>query len=293
MRLSKSLRVVIVALEEFKGMKTRIITGLVAGALLFGILLLPPLVAYCGFALVCVLAVWEMFSVLGINKDRVLTILSLIFAAAMPFVGWFQSTPLFCLVLAVYGMLLGVCQLLHRRTRKVHTTMVTFFMTLILSLGISCTVYCRRVDAFGLLYMLMVLLIAWGSDTGAYFVGSFFGKHKLCPTISPKKTVEGFFGGWVCGVVCALLIAWLWDVAFLPTNVTVAYGKIAVLAFVLSPLSVLGDLFASVVKRRVGAKDYGHIMPGHGGMMDRFDSLLFVAPLFLAALQIMSIVQGV
>ena len=272
-----SLRVVIAALEESNCMKTRIITGVVAGALLIGILLLPPFIAYCGFSLVCILAVWEMFSALGITKDRPLTVLSLVFAAAMPFAGWFQSIPVFYLTLAVYGMALIGYQLYRHDTLQVRDTAVAFFMTLILSLGISCTVYCRKADDFGLLYMLMVLLIAWGSDMGAYFIGSFFGKHKLCPTISPKKTVEGFFGGWICGVASALLVAVLWDVAFLPTDVTVSYWKIAVLAFVLSPLSVMGDLFASVVKRQVGAKDYGNIMPGHGGMMDRFDSILAVA----------------
>ncbi len=274
-------------------MKTRIITGAVAGALLIGILLLPPFAAYCGFAVVCAMAVWEMFSVLGITKERSLTVLSLLFAAAMPFVGWFESVPLFYLTFAVYGMAVIGYQLYKHETLQVRDTAVAFFITLMLSLGISCTVYCRKADDFGLLYMLMVLLIAWGSDMGAYFIGSFFGKHKLCPNISPKKTVEGFFGGWICGVLFALLIALLWDTFFLPTTVAVSYWQIAALAFVLSPLSVMGDLFASVVKRQVGAKDYGNIMPGHGGMMDRFDSLLFVAPLFFAALQVMTIIQGV
>lgn len=274
-------------------MKTRIITGLVAGALLIGVLLLPPIAVYCGFSLICVLAVWEMFTVLGLTKDRPLTVLSLLFAATMPFVGWFESIPLFYLTLAVYGMALVGYQLYRHDSLQIRDTAVALFMTLILSLGISCAVYCRKTDDYGLMYLLTVLLIAWGSDTGAYFVGSFLGKHKLCPSISPKKTVEGFFGGWLCGVLSALLVVFVWDTAFLPDTVTVSYVWVAVLAFLLSPLSVMGDLFASVVKRQVGAKDYGNIMPGHGGVMDRFDSLIFVAPLFFAALQVITLIQGV
>ncbi len=274
-------------------MKTRIITGLVAGALLIAVLLLPPFAVYCAFSLICAMAVWEMFSVLGLTKDRALLVSSLLFAAATPFVGWFESVPLFYLALAAYGMLLVGYQLYRHNALQVRDTAAAFFMTLVLSLGISCAVYCRKIDDLGLMYLLVALLIAWGSDIGAYFVGSFLGKHKLCPAISPKKTVEGFFGGWVSGVLCALLVAFVWDVAFLPETATVSYLRVAALAFVLSPLSVMGDLFASVVKRQAGAKDYGNIMPGHGGVMDRFDSLLFVAPLFFAALQVMTLVQGV
>jgi len=274
-------------------MKTRIITGLVAGALLIAVLLLPPFAAYCLFSLVCAVAVWEMFAALGLIKDRALTALSLVVSAVIPFCGWFESVPLLYLALAAYGMVLVGYQLYRHDTLEIKDTATAFFMTLILSLGISCAVYCRKLDDYGLMYLLIVLLIAWGSDIGAYFAGSFFGKHKLCPAISPKKTVEGFFGGWIFGVLCAVLVAFVWDMFWLPQTVAVCYWKVALVAFILSPLSVMGDLFASVVKRQVGAKDYGNIMPGHGGVMDRFDSLVFVAPLFFAALQILTLVQGV
>ena len=112
--------------------------------------------------------------------------------------------------------------------------------------------------------------------------GVFFGKHKMAPVISPKKTWEGFFGGWVIsvgltvlyGVICnAVMDAQVLDLMML-----------AVMAVVLAPLSVAGDLLASMVKRRTGIKDYGNIMPGHGGVMDRFDSVVFIAPLLVAAI---------
>ncbi|MCM1507253.1 MAG: phosphatidate cytidylyltransferase [Ruminococcus flavefaciens] len=130
----------------------------------------------------------------------------------------------------------------------------------------------------GLFFLIMGLCGAWIADTGAYFSGVALGKHKLCPEISPKKTIEGFIGGILTtGIVYA--------VAF-----CVHYGgfdiRMAVFAFIMGAvcavIGTVGDLSASMVKRQIGFKDYGKIMPGHGGLMDRFDSVLFVLPTFYA-----------
>ena len=124
------------------------------------------------------------------------------------------------------------------------------------------------------------MIIAWFSDMGAYFVGSFLGKHKLCEKISPKKTVEGFFGGIVTAVLFSLLGAWIYQTAFLTaTGQQVNYWLVALVALVTAPISVVGDLSCSVIKRHRGIKDFGNIFPGHGGILDRFDSLIFVAPI--------------
>lgn len=129
----------------------------------------------------------------------------------------------------------------------------------------------------GLFFLIMGLCGAWIADTGAYFSGVALGKHKLCPEISPKKTIEGFIGGILTtGIVYA--------VAFC------VHGgfdiRMAVFAFIMGAvcavIGTVGDLSASMVKRQIGFKDYGNIMPGHGGLMDRFDSVLFVLPTFYA-----------
>ena len=127
----------------------------------------------------------------------------------------------------------------------------------------------------GLFLLIMGLCGAWIADTGAYFTGVAIGKHKLCPEISPKKTIEGLAGGIVTTAV-------VYAAAF-----SVYYGftaKRAVIAFVTGAvcavIGTVGDLSASMVKRQIGFKDYGKIMPGHGGLMDRFDSVLFVLPTF-------------
>ena len=131
--------------------------------------------------------------------------------------------------------------------------------------------------------------MAWIADGGAYFAGTFFGKHKLCPEISPKKTWEGFFGGLVSAIVFAILLGFgyeLWDKIFTgEQHFTVNVLVLGIIAVVCTFLGVLGDLVASLLKRQCGVKDFGNILPGHGGIMDRFDSVLFVAPFVYIAIQ--------
>ena len=134
-------------------------------------------------------------------------------------------------------------------------------------------------------FILLILCFAWGGDTCAYFAGRAFGKHKLCPVVSPKKTVEGAIGGvlgtMVFGVAATLIYSAAADrmEIFTQSNIGVSmFVVIALLGIVAAVLGIYGDLFASVVKRQCGIKDYGTIFPGHGGILDRFDSVMFIAP---------------
>ena len=132
----------------------------------------------------------------------------------------------------------------------------------------------------GLLYLVLALCGAWIADSGAYFSGVFLGKHKLCPNISPKKTVEGFVGGLISNAVIFFGVFIVYAlIRQVPFSVFTGI-KTALLGVVCAGVSVLGDLTFSVIKREKGIKDYGKIMPGHGGLTDRFDSVLFVAPVF-------------
>lgn len=133
----------------------------------------------------------------------------------------------------------------------------------------------RMDDENGLFLLIMGLCGAWIADTGAYFTGVAIGKHKLCPEISPKKTIEGFIGGIATtGIVYAAAFS-------IRTGFSVSTAAVAfVLGAVCAVIGTIGDLSASMVKRQIGFKDYGKIMPGHGGLMDRFDSILFVLPTF-------------
>ena len=118
-----------------------------------------------------------------------------------------------------------------------------------------------------------LLLVTWAADTGAYYVGTLFGRHRLAPTISPKKTVEGLVGGLIGAIMVAYAARW-W---FLPE---LSGLDCLVLATLLTITGLWGDLTESAMKRSVGMKDSGGILPGHGGMLDRLDSLLFSAPAF-------------
>jgi phosphatidate cytidylyltransferase len=118
-----------------------------------------------------------------------------------------------------------------------------------------------------------LLLVTWASDTGAYYVGTLYGRHRLAPTISPKKTVEGLVGGLISAIIVGYATRW-W---FLPE---LSGLDCLVLATLLTITGLWGDLAESAMKRSVGTKDSGGILPGHGGMLDRLDSLLFTAPAF-------------
>lgn len=128
----------------------------------------------------------------------------------------------------------------------------------------------------GNIYVWLVFVIAFATDTFAYLVGVFIGKHKLIPSISPKKTIEGCIGGIVGSAIACVVFGYIFG---LDTTLMLIMGLIG------SVIAQLGDLFASSIKRYVGIKDYGKIIPGHGGILDRFDSVLLVAPFVYNAIK--------
>jgi len=201
--------------------------------------------------------------------------------------------PYFTLVLIVYlaGML-AVLFVKHS-TVKFQELAVSFTAALLLPYGLSSLVFVRDLQPkIGLYPILMVFVFAWISDAGAYFIGLLFGRHKLAPTISPKKTIEGALGG---VFFCILFtVAFTYVYADLVTKsgiqLTVHLGTMIVLSLLGSIVGILGDLSMSIIKRQTGIKDFGHLMPGHGGVLDRFDSILFIAPFLYVAIQMFPIV---
>lgn len=122
----------------------------------------------------------------------------------------------------------------------------------------------------GTKYIWLIFLIAFGTDTFAYFAGNLFGKHKLSPKISPNKTIEGSVGGIIGSLIITILYALYIDINPL--------WKLVIMSILTSVISQLGDLVASKIKRMTGIKDFGKLMPGHGGVLDRFDSIILTAP---------------
>lgn len=140
-------------------------------------------------------------------------------------------------------------------------------------------------------FILLILCFAWGGDTAAYFTGRAFGRHKLAPVVSPHKTVEGAVGGVLGSILAGVLLTAAYTVlssGYEVISITMRPQHYLVLMFmgaIASILGILGDLFASAVKRQVGIKDYGTIFPGHGGILDRFDSVMFIAPFVAIAVR--------
>lgn len=144
--------------------------------------------------------------------------------------------------------------------------------------------YLQSMGDNGPMRLLSLLVIIWSADTGAYFAGRRLGKHKLAPKVSPGKTWEGVVGGLFCSALMALLGAWY--VFELGDSDVIAF---VVLGIVVACISVVGDLNESMFKRHAGVKDSGQIFPGHGGMLDRIDSLTAAAPCFLLGLLLLEI----
>ena len=143
-------------------------------------------------------------------------------------------------------------------------------------------------NAHGIFLILFILFSACFTDTFAYFVGSFLGKHKMCPKISPKKTIEGAVGG-VLGCILANVILYAVYDNFIFENPVHNYLPIIVASVITSVVGMCGDLTASLIKRNYGIKDFGNLIPGHGGIMDRFDSILFVTAAFYAVFNIFEV----
>ncbi|MCU9593060.1 phosphatidate cytidylyltransferase [Caldibacillus thermolactis] len=150
---------------------------------------------------------------------------------------------------------------------------VAYSVLTILYIGIGFF-YIIETRMEGILYIFFALFLIWATDSGAYFIGRKFGKKKLAPTISPNKTVEGSIGG----VICALIVMLIF---FFFTNLGQEYSliRLFLITIVLSAFGQLGDLVESALKRLYDVKDSGNILPGHGGILDRVDSWLFVMPL--------------
>ena len=262
-------------------MKTRIISALVGTVVLLAVLLCPWIWVFgLVVAAAAGLATYELLHNTGIVKSNWMIWGSIAFAVlqTLALSLWVYGGVVLAvapiIAYAVYALILFI---IFRKS----FVWKGFGLTLYATVGFSAMGVLRSVPMIGLFYVLLPMVIAWMSDTGAYFTGVFFGKHKMAPVISPKKTWEGFFGGWIISVGLTVLYGVICNAIM---NETFELWLLAIFAAVLAPLSVVGDLLASWVKRRTGIKDYGNIMPGHGGMMDRFDSVVFIAPMVLPAL---------
>ncbi|MDJ0783915.1 MAG: phosphatidate cytidylyltransferase [Desulfosarcinaceae bacterium] len=258
--------------------KQRWITGLIA--LPFIILLVyataPIWFAAC-LCLVAVLALWEYFRILAASGTKpefaAMTVVPYVAAPVMLLVAGMGRSTLIAPVISLAVILLALLSLRYFREDMgvVETLIKVAFSLVYIPLSLSCLVL-LKFDPHGAAEIFFILCIVAGGDIGAYYTGSYLGKHKLCPAVSPNKTIEGSLGG----LAANLLVGLIFNRLFLPDTPLWGCLIIAVLGGVAGQV---GDLFESEFKRAAGVKDSGSILPGHGGMLDRIDALLLAAPL--------------
>ncbi|MCI8497264.1 MAG: phosphatidate cytidylyltransferase [Clostridiales bacterium] len=262
-------------------MKQRIITALVGvPVFILAMFLLDTIIFPILISLISVISVYEVIKATGYLKVIPAAVASMIFAAAVPF---FTTSPISGVRGAscfVYIIALFVAAIICHEKMPLERLGMVFMMSLLVPFGLACLVFTR--DFFpqdAVFYVVLIIVAAWMTDIGAYFIGSFFGKHKLVPKISPKKTVEGAVGGIAVSLISVMIISVFYQFVILGDSADISWGILIAYSIAAAVVSMLGDLAASLVKRACGVKDFGKLLPGHGGLLDRFDSVLFVAPL--------------
>jgi len=258
-------------------MKTRVITAVaLLPLLLLVVLAAPKIFTAILFAAMAAIAAYELLTGTGLVKQIRLFAYSAVCAFwCVLWCGLGISTAWLLLGVLLFWVLIFAEMMASKMEMTFDKAAICFVAGVLVPLLFGAVVRLHNADQ-GRFYILIPFVLAFLSDTGAYFVGLNFGKHKLAPVISPKKTIEGVVGG-VFGAILGMVIYCLVLQLFFKFQVNYLF---AVLYGVLgSAAGVFGDLCFSVIKRQTGIKDYGNLFPGHGGILDRFDSTMVVAPL--------------
>ena len=242
-------------LVVFKLFITRLISGVIVLAIAVAAMLLGGNILFAFVALISMIGLFELYRASGIEKKGP-AIAGYIGALLYEMLLW-AAVPEGELMAAAVGTLLIMAVYVFSFPKyKVNE--------IFLCSGRTCLCGCADV------------ICAWGNDTCAYCVGMLIGKHKMFPRLSPKKSVEGFIGGIAGAVLLGLIYGRIFGAHLI--SLSVPMRDCAIIAGVGALIAVVGDLAASAIKRDTGIKDYGRLIPGHGGILDRFDSILFTAP---------------
>ena len=284
-------------------MKQRVITAVGIGIVVIPIMVLSKYIVYPIFlGIISAIAAWEMLRVFGFEKRFEISVPSYAIAGLLPvfahsyFTGGntksyilFESIVIFSFLLYLAVVCVAGKEIVIKRNEERpdngkqrilgFTDVAAVFMAIsyvaVSFTSMALTRYLKNGSyVFGL-----VFVAAWVCDSFAYFTGRFFGKHKLAPHLSPKKTIEGSIGGIIFAILGCMLYGLIIEKAF---EVDANYVALAIIGLILSIISQIGDLWASLIKREYGVKDYSQMMPGHGGIMDRFDSIIAISTILMA-----------
>lgn len=262
-------------------LKTRVKTGVFLSALVLLLLhfsYLPYVLKFFTVGL-DLIGTFELYRAAGCKHKKLPLCISMLLGVAMPF--GLPNIPQYPILVAIvlYLALVSFFPLaVNVDVLTFHTTSAAFVSSLLISLFFSA-IPTLRMSRYGLYYVVFMVLTSVVTEVAAYFVGRAFGRHKLSPRVSPGKTVEGFIGGTIISYFVTLAVGIVFSHKM---NTPLHYGVFSCYLIMASVIGQIGDLAMSLIKRAAGIKDFGRLLPGHGGVLDRFDSQLFIAPFTLA-----------
>ena len=252
------------------------------------LLLLSEYIVYpIALGILASIAVFELLRALGVHREYFVSIPAYLIALLLPVFAHSgfvsadrQKAYILLIALVLFGFLMWLmaCAVLSRGRIKYDLISPAFMAVTYVTVSFSSLSLIRYMEN-GAFFFGLVFVTAWMCDSFAYFTGMLFGKHKLAPELSPKKTIEGSIGGIVFAIIGCVLYGVIVE-AVSPREAD--YIILAITGLFLSVVAQIGDLFASLIKREHGIKDYSKLLPGHGGIMDRFDSILAISTVLMA-----------
>lgn len=266
-----------------KSLKPRLLTAFIGIPLIILIIILSelwrPLLPIL-LSLVTAIMIGEYLYGNKLLKTYVISIPCVIFAAGVCMLAAYRL--MFFIYIAVFALLMIVFFASIVRHDKINYSDLSYAFTgtALITLGTASIAFLCMTSLSLSFFFALCFAVPWMADTGAFFAGSLFGKHKLCPNISPKKTVEGAIGGVFTCILAAVGIGFLFGCLIIP-QYKVNFVSLVIIGACDAVLSIVGDLSFSLIKRTIGIKDYSNLFPGHGGMLDRFDSIIFTVPMVL------------
>lgn len=271
-------------------LKSRVLTSAIGVPIIILILLAPKPVITFVVMLASLIGMYEYYKATGLLQHTGLCVMGYI-ASIVISVGLKLSVAATLILVYIYVVALFIVMLLSKRAITVKHLGGLLFGLLYIPYFLSHIIYIHSLE-YGRFYVWLVFIGAFLTDTSAYFVGTFLGKHKLCPDISPKKTIEGAIGGLLGGGVSFVIYGIIVNTFFADCLNGKSFNLclLFILGITAAVVSQIGDLTASSIKRQFNIKDFGSIFPGHGGMLDRCDSIILVAPVIFLFLYSINIV---
>ena len=274
-------------------MKTRLLTAAVGIPIALAVLISSayiPWVMYGALFVLCIIGIYEALKASGADNAKIIYLPCFVYGTVVMFSPFFDLSAVVLTASLVFLFVMFGILLKKHDTLRIETLCTAMILTMFVAFPFMVTelIFGSIADkahetpsySGGVILVTYCILVAWVADGGAYFIGRAFGRHKLAPVISPKKTIEGSVGGFVTSIIISLAAAYIYAdiLGYMPEQLN--YINLAIISSVCIIMSMFGDIAFSAIKRQYGIKDFGNLLPGHGGVLDRFDSVLFVCPTF-------------